>query len=139
MVHELYVNQNKLLTIWSAQHCPWNFLETNFEKKFHLKNNLKLFFPKFWRHFFPRIFYPLGYSKVPSKNVNPFGPAVWPAIADIYTNKLIWANWALLYRFNPKKIAIYNSIQIVKKTSNFNMIALFFVKICKYLSIQDQY
>jgi len=24
---------------------------------------------------------------VPSKNVSPFGPAVWPAIANIQTNK----------------------------------------------------
>ena len=30
-----------------------------------------------------------GYPWVPSKNVSPFGPAVLPAIADIYTNKYI--------------------------------------------------
>ena len=28
--------------------------------------------------------YPRGYSRVPSKNVSPFGPAFWPAIANIY-------------------------------------------------------
>ena len=33
-----------------------------------------------------------GYSRVPSKNVSPFGPAVWQAIGNIYiyTNVLFY-------------------------------------------------
>jgi len=38
-----------------------------------------------------------GYSRVPSKNVSPFGPAVLPSIGDIQTN--IYERRALLYRY----------------------------------------
>ena len=33
---------------------------------------------------------PPGYPRVPSKNVSPFGPAVWPVIGNIYTNVLFY-------------------------------------------------
>jgi len=31
-----------------------------------------------------------GYPWVPSQNVSPFGPAVWPAIGNIYGNVLFY-------------------------------------------------
>ena len=52
------------------------------------------------KNYFYTIFfslcYPRGYSRVPSKNVSPFGPAFWPAIANIYI--YIYERRALLYR-----------------------------------------
>ena len=51
---------------------------------------------------------PPGYSRVPSKNVNPFGPAVWPAIANIQSN--IYDRRALLYRLMYVSV-VYNTYQ----------------------------
>ena len=33
---------------------------------------------------------PPVYPWIPSKNVSPFGPAVWPALGNIYTNVLFY-------------------------------------------------
>ena len=50
---------------------------------------------------------PPGYSRVPSKIVRRFGPALWPAIDNIYMNNIykqiyIYERRALLYRFKEK-------------------------------------
>ena len=50
---------------------------------------MEFFKIKFWKKFTSNFFslcYPQGYSKVSSKNVSPFGPVIWPAIANIYTH-----------------------------------------------------
>ena len=46
----------------------------------------------------------LWYRWVPSKNVSLFGPAIWPAIADIYLN--IYEQIALLdyFMYNDKQL-----------------------------------
>ena len=53
---------------------------------------------------------PPGYPRIPSKNVSPFGPAIWPAIGNIYTNVLFyfidnvyfaWVSVCLFVRLNP--------------------------------------
>ena len=47
-----------------------------------------------------KISYPMllpGHLWVPSKNISPSCPAVWPAITDIYI--YIWAKSFIIYRF----------------------------------------
>ena len=60
-VTTVQVYQILFLTIWSDRRCPWNL---------------------------PML--PPGYPWVSLKNVRPFGPAVWPAIGNIYRNVLFY-------------------------------------------------
>ena len=61
-------------TNWRARRCPWN-LQKKGEKKF---KNL------FWS-----LCYVRGTPVFPKK-FSPFGPAVWPATGNIYTNVLFY-------------------------------------------------
>ena len=66
-----YISYNALYyyTSWRARCCPWNFF-----LKFELLQ-LKT---------------PPGHPWMSTKKFSPFGPAVWPAIGDIYTNVLFY-------------------------------------------------
>ena len=45
---------------------------------------------KKWKNYILLPILPQGYPWVPSKNISPFGSAVWPAIRNIYKNVLFY-------------------------------------------------
>ena len=47
-----------------------------------------------------------GYPWVPSKNVSPFGPSVWPAIAIIYISEELYYIEYYLYPFGVQDILL---------------------------------
>ena len=54
-----------------------------------------------------------GYSRVPSKNVSPFGPAVRPAIGNIHTNDLFYYTWRGSGVFNIQSLFLSVVVRVV--------------------------